>query len=189
MRCAHGRREFEFTKWRPKKLDQLIRFEIRPGDPFCFKHWASYDATIVTEAGRRLDRTNAWTGITSPSYSIPSDCSWTLQSKGRSIRRVSAQGIRRGRTGVDVGELGRAWPIRRVKFAMEQRREGRTRLRPVAVFRFMSEDWSPWIAFVRMRERWPELRFDMKAGYLQEVLRGKRRRPLNVCEKPHRQVM
>jgi pyruvate carboxylase len=39
--------------------------------------------------------------------------------------------------------------------------------KPVAVFRFLSEDWSPWIALVRMRERWPELRFEMKAGYLQ----------------------
>ena len=27
-----------------------------------------------------------------------------------------------------------------------------------AVFRFLSEDWSPWIALLRMRERWPELR-------------------------------
>ena len=52
MRRAHGRREFEFTKWRPKKLDQLIRFEIRAGDPFGFKHGASYDAPIITEARR-----------------------------------------------------------------------------------------------------------------------------------------
>jgi hypothetical protein len=35
---------------------------------------------------------------------------------------------------------------------------------PVAVFRFLSEDWSPWIALLRMRERSPELRFEMKAG-------------------------
>ena len=26
------------------------------------------------------------------------------------------------------------------------------------MFRFLSEDWSPWIALLRMRERWPELR-------------------------------
>lgn len=39
------------------------------------------------------------------------------------------------------------------------------RLKRVAVFRFLSEDWSPWIALVRMRERWPELRFYMRAGY------------------------
>ena len=39
--------------------------------------------------------------------------------------------------------------------------------KPAAVFLFLSEDWSPWIALVRMRERWPELRFETKAGYLQ----------------------
>ncbi|MGA8746935.1 MAG: hypothetical protein ACLQVY_21810 [Limisphaerales bacterium] len=60
---------------------------------------------------------------------------------------------------------GVRWPIRRVTFAVERlRRDG---FRPVAVFRFLSEDWSPWIALVRMRERWPELRFEMKAGYLE----------------------
>jgi hypothetical protein len=64
------------------------------------------------------------------------------------------------------------WPIRRVTFAMEQRRVGRTGRKPVAVFRFLSEDWSPWIALVRMRERWPGLRFEMKAGYLEWYVRG-----------------
>lgn len=34
--------------------------------------------------------------------------------------------------------------------------------KPVAVFRFLSKDWSPWTTLVRMRERWPELRFEMK---------------------------
>jgi hypothetical protein len=57
---------------------------------------------------------------------------------------------------------GVRWPIRRVIFAIERER----RVNPVAVFRFLSEDWSPWIAFLRMRERWPELRFEMKAEYL-----------------------
>ncbi|MGA7927737.1 MAG: hypothetical protein WCA20_17320 [Candidatus Sulfotelmatobacter sp.] len=32
-------------------------------------------------------------------------------------------------------------------------------VKPAAVFRFLSEDWAPWIAHVHMRERWPELRF------------------------------
>ena len=45
------------------------------------------------------------------------------------------------------------WPIRRVKFAMKHRRESRAGLKSVAVFRFLSEDWSPWVALVRMRER------------------------------------
>ena len=62
---------------------------------------------------------------------------------------------------------GVRWPIRRVTFAMEHRREGRAGLRPLAVFQFLSEDWSPWIALLRMRERLPELRFEMKARYLE----------------------
>jgi len=37
------------------------------------------------------------------------------------------------------GNWGVRWPIRRVTFAIE-RRDG---LKPVAVFRFLSEDWSP----------------------------------------------
>lgn len=60
---------------------------------------------------------------------------------------------------------GVRWPLRRVTFAIERRAEGG--VRPVAVFRFLSEDWSPWIALLRMRERWPGLRFDMRAGYLE----------------------
>jgi hypothetical protein len=61
------------------------------------------------------------------------------------------------------------WPIRKVKFAMEQRREGLSSVKPVAVFRFFSEEWSPGIALVRMRKRWPGLRFDMRPEYLQVV--------------------
>ena len=60
-------------------------------------------------------------------------------------------------------------PIRKVKFVMQQRREGRTGLKPVAVFSLLSEDWSPWVALARMREGWPGLRFEMKVEYLQAV--------------------
>lgn len=35
---------------------------------------------------------------------------------------------------MDVGNLGCALAVRRVEFAMEQRREGRSGLKPVAVF-------------------------------------------------------
>jgi hypothetical protein len=59
---------------------------------------------------------------------------------------------------------------------MDQRREGRSGLKPVAVFRFLSEDWSPWIALARMRERWPGLRFDLSVGYLQAVRLGGQKR-------------
>jgi len=67
---------------------------------------------------------------------------------------------------------GVRWPIRRVTFRLRQGFGGQVAIerrdtnggKPVAVFRFLSEGWSPWIALVR--KRWPELRFEMKAGYL-----------------------
>jgi len=68
------------------------------------------------------------------------------------------------------GNWGVRWPIRRVTFAIERR--DRSGGKPVAVFRFLSEDWSPWIALVRIRERWPELRFKMKAGYWEMGMTG-----------------
>jgi len=37
-------------------------------------------------------------------------------------------------------------------------------------------DWSPWVALLHMRERWPELRFKMKAGYL-EMGGSRKKRP------------
>lgn len=60
---------------------------------------------------------------------------------------------------------GVRWPIRRVSFAIEHRDS--SGLKPLAVFSFLSEDWPPWIALLHMRERWPELRFEMKAEYLE----------------------
>ncbi len=65
------------------------------------------------------------------------------------------------------GDWGVRWPIRRVTFAIQGERRDASSAKPLAVFRFLSEDWSPWIALLRMRERWPELSFKMKAGYLQ----------------------
>ena len=61
---------------------------------------------------------------------------------------------------------GVRWPIRRVTFAIERRDKG---VKPLAVFRFLSEDWSPWIALLRMRERWPELSFKLIPSYLDTV--------------------
>jgi hypothetical protein len=54
---------------------------------------------------------------------------------------------------------GVRWPLRGVTFAMERR--DTSEVKPVAVFQFLSEDWSPWIALLRMRERWPELSFQL----------------------------
>jgi hypothetical protein len=60
---------------------------------------------------------------------------------------------------------GVRWPIRRVTFAIEPR-DG-SGVKPVAVFRFLSEDWPPYIALVRMRELWPGLSFSLSVEYLQ----------------------
>ena len=54
-------------------------------------------------------------------------------------------------------------------FSVERERRDTRDIEPVAVFRFLSEDWSPWIALLRMRERWPELRFRLIPSYLQAV--------------------
>ena len=62
---------------------------------------------------------------------------------------------------------GVRWPIRRVTFVIERERGDTIGGRPVAVYQFLSEDWPPWVAVLRMRERWPELRFEMKVGYLE----------------------
>jgi hypothetical protein len=80
-------------------------------------------------------------------------------------KRVLRKGFAEGGQEWMWANWGVRWPIRRVTFAMEQQRVGRTKLKPVAVFRFLSEDWSPWIALARMRERWPGLSFVMKATY------------------------
>jgi hypothetical protein len=41
-------------------------------------------------------------------------------------------------------------------------------VKPAVVFRF-PEDWAPWIAHVRMRERWPVLSFRLFPSYLHTV--------------------
>lgn len=44
-----------------------------------------------------------------------------------------------------------------------------------AVVIVISEDWSSWIALVRMPERWPGLSFNMIVGYLDMVRQEDRR--------------
>jgi len=66
----------------------------------------------------------------------------------------------------------------RVTFATERERRDTSGVKPLAVFRFLSEDWSPWIALLRMRERWPALRFETRAGYLELIAGGAVNRPI-----------
>ncbi|MGO8735768.1 MAG: hypothetical protein ACLQVM_23580, partial [Terriglobia bacterium] len=82
-------------------------------------------------------------------------------------RSVLRKGFVEAGQGWMWGNWGVRWPIRRVTFAIQRR--DTIGVTPVAVFRFLSEDWPPWIALLRMRERWPELRFEMKAEYLELI--------------------
>jgi hypothetical protein len=75
-------------------------------------------------------------------------------------------------------EAGQEWmwanwgvrsPIRRVTFAIERARRDSSDMKPLAVFRFLGEDWSPWIALLRMRARWPELSFKLIPSYLHMI--------------------
>jgi hypothetical protein len=59
------------------------------------------------------------------------------------------------------------WPVRRLSFAIERERRETNGGNPVAVFHFLSEDWSPWIALLRMR--WPELSSELVPRYLHTI--------------------
>ena len=90
-------------------------------------------------------------------------------------RRVLRKGFGEAGQNWMWANWGVRWPIRRVTFAIERQRDRGVKgggvkgggVEPVAVFRFLSEDWSPWIALLRMRKRWPDLRFEMKPEYLE----------------------
>jgi hypothetical protein len=76
------------------------------------------------------------------------------------------------------GNWGVRWPIRRVNFAIEREHRDTSGVNPVAVFRFLSEDLSPWIALLHMRGRWPELSFRLTPSYLHTVERHKEKAEL-----------
>ena len=99
----------------------------------------------------------------------------SFRFRGASCAKASAKP---GRSGC-WANWGVLWPIRRVSFAIERERKSGIKgggIEPVAVFRFLCEDWSPLIALLRMRKRWPELRFEMKAEYLEMAVRGQERK-------------
>ncbi len=52
-------------------------------------------------------------------------------------------------------------PLRLPPFAVECKRYDISRVKQVAVFRFLSDDRPPWMALPRLRERWPELAFKL----------------------------
>ncbi|TCZ53890.1 hypothetical protein [Roseicella aquatilis] len=56
---------------------------------------------------------------------------------------------------------GTPWPLRRVRL-LEQRQEGDAAM---LVYGFVSADWSPWQALLRLRARWPALRLELRPSY------------------------
>jgi hypothetical protein len=79
-------------------------------------------------------------------------------------RRVVRKGFGEAAQEWMWGNWGVRWPIRRVTCSIERRNTSGSK--PVAVFRFLSEDWPPWVAVLRMRKRWPELSFKLIPSYL-----------------------
>jgi hypothetical protein len=69
---------------------------------------------------------------------------------------------------------GTTWPLRHVT-ARPAGAAVRRRLpdgHGGVVFRFHAADWSPWPALLSMRDRWPELRFDLQPDYGPEPAAG-----------------
>jgi len=100
---------------------------------------------------------------------------WTTISAGMArtsslYSEPTGRPLKRKRAGISCWSHGTGWVC------------SHTHWRPIAlrqsprVFRFLSEDWSPWIALLRMRERWPELRYGMKAGYFADGRMSRERR-------------
>ena len=148
-----------FVDWRPEwhsVYEQIYFGAVRGGAPT--REAADHLAREVRDImWRRHEEERA--RVDMDSHRVPLDLNALIPIPLRVLRKGFVE------AGQDWmwGNWGVRWPIRRVTFAIE-RRAG---VKPGAVFRFLSEDWSPWIALLHMRERWPELRFEMKAEYLE----------------------
>jgi len=61
---------------------------------------------------------------------------------------------------------GTRWPLRQTSFKFEHRRRRRsTGIEVVAVYEFMSGDWTPWRSLATWRRKWPMLIFSLSARY------------------------
>lgn len=61
---------------------------------------------------------------------------------------------------------GTRWPLRKVGFRFEHRRQRRTTgIDVVAVYEFLSGDWSPWRACLALKMQWPRLSFQLQPDY------------------------
>lgn len=58
---------------------------------------------------------------------------------------------------------GTSWSLRKVRFRFEHRRRRRSpAINVVAVYDFLSGDWSPWRSLLAAKARWPTLQFDLR---------------------------
>lgn len=66
---------------------------------------------------------------------------------------------------------GTRLPLRKVTFRFEHRRQKKSaNIDVIAVYEFMSTDWSPWRSFGTWRRRWPKLTFTLKPFYDQAIV-------------------
>src|SRR5260221_14558616 len=82
---------------------------------------------------------------------------------------VLAQGSLAAGAGWMWENWGTPAPIRKVSFAWEKRRLADGRAKALAVYHFLSEEWSPWIALRRIRARWPHLSFALRVDYPETI--------------------
>jgi len=154
-----------FVDWRPEwhsVYEQIYFGAVRGGAPTreAAEHLARNLRDILW---RRHEEERA--RVDMDSHRVPLD----LNALFPIPRRILRKGFVEAGQEWMWGNWGVRWPIRRVSFAMERDRRDANGVKTLAVFRFLSEDWSPWIALLRMRERWPELSFTLIPSYLDTV--------------------
>jgi hypothetical protein len=116
----------------------------------------------------------------------PTGCPFDLNA----LLPIPAAVLERGGEAV-ADWMGANWGTRsapwRVSCGTALRRAGEG-VRQVYAFTFLTEDWSPWIAIAKLRERWPTLEIALRPRYLEDVqpsspeprTGGKERQPGNA---------
>lgn len=155
-----------FIDWRPnwyQIYEDIYLSLMRPG--------AAPSKLAADRLGRKLSDRLWWqhgsaqTTADRDPHRVPFDLNTLFPIPRAVIRR----GFRPDGQAWMMANWGVPTPLRRVSLAMELRRSTGGRTRQDAVFRFWSEDWSPGIAIMRLRHRWPDLEFRLKVQFLEDV--------------------
>lgn len=102
---------------------------------------------------------DARTAVDRGLWSVPLDLN-ALIPVPRKVQRAGWHGVGRAWC---WEHWGTSWPLRKVRFRFEHRRKrGSTGIQVAAVYDFLSGDWSPWRAFVRLPTAWPQLTFTLR---------------------------